>query len=94
MDGKWDEYFGGGRHWRLATEYTGTSPGGVEFRKGRFELPVGKVYESPLSANRGRRGVLLQEVNAQGKDIPGEGHLEVFGDGAYKRARDEFKVIW
>jgi hypothetical protein len=92
MDGRWEEYFSA-RHWRVAAEYTGTSPGGVEFRKGKFELPLGQVYDSPLSANRGRRGVLLQEVNADGNDIPGLGHLEVFGDGAYKRARSEFKAI-
>ena len=92
MADRWDEYFSD-RRWRIAAEYTGTSPGGVDFRKGRFELPVGQVYESPLSANRGRRGVLLQEVDADGRDITGPGHLEVFGDGAYKRARNEFRAI-
>lgn len=94
MDGRWEEYFGGGRRWRVAAEYTGTSPGGVVFRRGRFELPPNQAYESPLSANRGRRGVLLQEVDAEGHDIAGRGHLAVFGEGALKRARNEFKAIW
>jgi hypothetical protein len=89
----WEEYFGNGRHWRVAEEYTGKAPkAGVEFRRGKFELPVTKVYRSPLSANVGRRGVLLQEVDSAGKDIAG--NLEVFGEGAFKRARDEYKAIW
>lgn len=64
----------GGRTWRVLAEADGTvaTPGGirVEFRRGHFEVAPPGAYQSPLSANKGRRGVLLQETSG-GRDVPG-----------------------
>jgi hypothetical protein len=102
--GMWDELFGG-RKWRVAEELTGTVevdgfcetdviPGvAVTFARGRFELPAGAAFRSPLSTNLGRRGVVLQETSADGSaDIPGA-RLAV-GEGAVARAREQFSAIW
>jgi hypothetical protein len=69
-----EELFGGGRKWRVFTEATGevTTPEGVTvtFDKGHFEIARPGVFQSPISFNVGRRGVLLQEVLA-GVDVHG-----------------------
>lgn len=95
----WDDLFGS-RKWRVATELDGevvAEPGtslnqGGEsvraaFSKGKFEL-FGGVFHSPLSSARGRKGVLLQEVNLQdGMDILGS-RIAV-GVVVFRRARAE-----
>ena len=100
-DDKWAEYFGGGRHWRIGTEYTGMAevtgiP--VTFAKGHFEIgtdPRGRpgVFASLVSGNWGRRGIVLVEVGPDGHDIRPQ-VTAAFGDGAVKRARREYKAIW
>ena len=97
MAGKWDEYFGT-RFWRVATEVSGTDESGgakIVFDKGRFGIwphaGLTGVFQSPLSTNKGRRGVLLQEVDGEGRDI--EGSVLPVGDRAFKRAQAEHKVL-
>jgi hypothetical protein len=80
-----EEYFAGDRAWRVLEEVTGVAeePGGVTvtFARGQFTI-VNGVFQSPLSHNRGRRGVVLQEVT------PGsEGAIIAVGDAACARAR-------
>lgn len=72
----WDELFGS-RKWRVAREVTGVvswpSPGdpiNVYFKAGHFEIEGPGVFQSPLSSNKGKRGVLLREV-ADSQDVPG-----------------------
>lgn len=67
----WDEYFLS-RKWRVLAEADGLREvGGVPviFKAGHFEVGGEGVFQSPLSFNKGRRGVLLQEV-ADGADVP------------------------
>lgn len=79
----WDEHFKN-RRWRVLAEADGRvtcgtfgAPGALGenpvcavFKKGHFEFEGDGVFQSPLSFNKGRRGVLLQEV-ADGADVPG-----------------------
>lgn len=71
----WDELFKG-RTWRVLTEATGTvttdpvAGTRVIFRRGHFEIEGPGVFQSPLSANKGKRGVLLQETR-DGEDVAG-----------------------
>lgn len=94
--GTWEELFGGGRKWRVAEELTGAVPEAgftVKFTRGRFELPTGAAFRSPLSTNLGRRGVVLQETDAAGAtDVPGS-RIAV-GEAAVARARKEFSAVW
>lgn len=94
--GTWEELFGGGRKWRVAEELTGEVPESgftVKFARGRFELPAGAAFRSPLSTNLGRRGVVLQETDADGAtDVPGS-RIAV-GEAAVTRARKEFSAVW
>jgi len=94
--GAWDELFGGGRKWRVAEELTGvlTEAGyTVTFKRGWFELPVGAAYQSLLSTNLGRRGLVLQETDARGvSDVPGS-RIAV-GAGSVRRAREEYSAVW
>lgn len=94
--GAWEELFGGGRKWRVAEEVTGEATEGghtVKFTRGRFELPVGAAYRSPLSTNLGRRGLVLVETSADGStDIPGS-RIAV-GEAAVSRARTQFSAVW
>lgn len=84
----WDEYFGT-RRWRVATEVTGTVER-VAFTKGRFEISGG-VFHSPLSSARGRKGILLQEIDPEsGKDI--EDSQIAVGVVVFRRARKERAV--
>lgn len=72
VTGSYDEYFGN-RTWRVITEATGTDEkNGVvtTFTKGKFSIDGG-VFHSPLSSARGTKGAFLQEVDAEGCDIPG-----------------------
>lgn len=88
-DSVWQQWFGT-RRWRVAAEVTGTH-GLVTFDAGAFVIELPGYYESPLSRNRGLRGVLLQEVTADGEDIPGSAYP--FGDKAVARARTEFGAL-
>jgi hypothetical protein len=103
--GQWDELFGGGRKWRVAEEVSGTqlSRGDrdgavvrdipVTFTRGRFELPEGAAYQSLLSTNRGRRGVLLVETSPDGSsDVPGS-RIAV-GEAALLKAREQYAAVW
>jgi hypothetical protein len=104
--GMWDTLFAG-RKWRVAEEMTGTVsypvPGpdkrrrgevvAVVFSRGEFELPPGTAYQSPLSTNLGRRGVLLQETDAEGAaDVLGS-RLAV-GRASVSRAREQYAAVW
>lgn len=94
--GTWEELFGGGRKWRVAEEVSGevTEAGWtVRFDRGRFETPPGAAYQSLLSTNLGRRGVVLQETDAAGAvDVPGS-RIAV-GEAAVSRARSQFSAVW
>jgi hypothetical protein len=96
--GRWDELFKG-RKWRVAEEVSGAAadPGQPEvpvtFERGRFEIPAGAAFRSPLSTNLGRRGVLLQETDESGAaDIPGS-RIAV-GESAVRKARSAFSAVW
>ena len=88
----WDEFFGS-RAWRIAEEVNGVvevSPAAgvsVSFSRGRFAVAGPGAFQSPFSPNKGRRGVLLQEVDAahRERDIPGS--YVVVGDTLLSRAR-------
>jgi hypothetical protein len=90
----WDEWFGT-RRWRIATEYSGiwvTEEGSeVVFDKGAFTCSSPAAYQSPVSANLGRRGWLLQEVSKQGRDIADS--QAAFGEAAVERARKQYHAI-
>lgn len=91
MEGSWDEYFGT-RRWRVATEVTGAEEAGggvVAFTRGRFGIEGG-AFHSPLSSARGSKGVLLQEVDADGNDITGS-RIAV-GVVVYRKAKREGAV--
>jgi hypothetical protein len=94
--GAWEELFGGGRKWRVAEEVTfEVTEDGFEVRcvRGRFELPPGAAYRSPLSTNLGRRGLVLQETDSSGShDVPGS--RIAIGEAAVNRARSEFSAVW
>jgi hypothetical protein len=98
----WEDLFAT-RKWRVATELSGTAladPGTelndgdasvvVKFARGYFEI-TGATFHSPLSSARGRRGVLLQEVEASGRDIPGS-RIAV-GKVVLGRARREGAIL-
>jgi hypothetical protein len=98
--GKWDEYFKG-RHWRVAEELTGTVKikvkGGayipVTFNRGAFRVAAPGAFVSPLSTNKGRTGMVLQETDATGvTDIPG-GRV-AFGAPAVQKAREQYQAVW
>lgn len=92
--GTFEEYFGS-RKWRVATEVTAVVPEAGDdavvttFTGGKFEIAGGK-FHSPLSTARGRKGVLLQEVGADGSDVAGS-RIAV-GVVVYDRARKEGAV--
>lgn len=94
--GNWDKWFAG-RKWRIAKEISGTTKVTrnnvtVKFRNGKFELAAPGVYVSPLSQNKARRGVLLQEVDVFSlQDIPGS--LYPFGEPVVAEARKTFDAI-
>jgi len=95
-----------GRRWRVVTEADGQGfvPYGdeagsdgyipVTFKQGAFIIgshePPG-AFKSPLSGNPGIRGILLQEVDAEGNDIPDARFP--FGEPAVKEAREKFNAI-
>lgn len=91
--GSWEEYFGH-RKWRLATEVTAVDTPGpkttVTFHKGKFEIEGG-VFHSPLSSARGSKGMLLQELDPAGSDIPGS-RVSV-GIVVYRKAKREGAVV-
>lgn len=99
---RWEELFGGGRRWRVAEEVTGThvtrARRGVPavtitFARGLFTVAAPGAYLSPLSTNRGRNGVLLQETDVTGSaDIPGS-RLAV-GAPAVSKAREQYGAVW
>lgn len=73
----WDEHFKN-RKWRVLKEADGRvlcrapegdTPAYAVFKAGHFELEGNGVFQSPLSFNKGKSGVLLQEVR-DGADVP------------------------
>lgn len=87
----WEEFFGD-RAWRIAEEVNGVvevdpSAGvSVSFSRGRFAVSGTGVFQSPFSSNKGKRGVLLQELDtSRERDIPGS--YVVVGDTLLSRAR-------
>ena len=103
--GMWEELFAE-RRWRVAAELTGivhadghhegkvlVAGAPVTFDKGAFELPAGCAYQSVLSTNKARRGIMLQETSQAGdEDIPGS--RIALGAPAVKRAREVFGAVW
>jgi hypothetical protein len=102
--GKWEELFGGGRRWRVCEELTGRVaadgfldgklvPGLlVVFERGTFECPAG-AYQSVLSTNKAKRGVVLQETTPDGSaDIPFS--RVAVGAPAVQRARERYAAVW
>lgn len=99
---RWEELFGGGRKWRVAEEVTGTHTTRavrgrpavtVVFNRGHFTVAAPGAFQSPLSTNLGRNGVLLVETSADGSlDLPGS-RLAV-GAPAVKRARANYGAVW
>lgn len=97
---KWAELFSG-RKWRVLEEASGqvtrVASGGsavtVTFWRGAFTVSPPGSFCSPLSTNKGRRGLVLQETDQAGSgDIPGS--RIVVGEPAVKRARAEFGAVW
>lgn len=98
---KLDEWFTG-RRWRLVTELDGEKsvqvtggdgkpvPVAVTFSKGHFEIDPPGAFASPLGS-RGRTGVLLQEVDGSGADIPGS--LTAWGEATFIKARRTYGAI-
>lgn len=98
----WEDLFGT-RKWRVATELDGevvalpgtelnqkgTEPLKADFTRGHFEL-AGASFHSPLSSARGRKGVILQEVDERGRDI--DGSRIAVGKVVLARARKEGSV--
>jgi hypothetical protein len=75
-----------GRRWRVMDEVSGTViVGGVQidYANGEFEIASPGVYVTPLG-NRGRRGYLVIETDADGHDLPA--HAEAFGEATLRRA--------
>lgn len=73
MTATFDDVFGK-RRWRVLTELSGeTSVNGsvVTFSKGHFTVGEGGCFQSPISPNKGKSGVALQEITPDGQDIPG-----------------------
>jgi hypothetical protein len=69
----------------------------ITYDRGRFSMR-GVAYQSPLSTNRGLRGVILVETDAEGRhDLTGPDGRKVriaVGEPAVKRAREQFGAIW
>jgi hypothetical protein len=99
---RWEELFGGGRRWRVAEEVSGTvtiprrrgQPAvTITFTRGNFTVAAPGAYQSPLSTNKGRTGVLLVETDDAGAaDYPGT--RMAVGAPAVKRAREKYGAIW
>lgn len=99
---RWEELFGAGRKWRVAEEVSGdvTTPARrgrpavtVKFTRGLFAVAAPGAYQSPLSTNLGRNGVLLQETDDSGaSDIPGS--RMAVGAPAVRKAREQYGAVW
>lgn len=97
--GRWDELFDG-RRWRVAEEYTGTvrKQGRrgeivITFRRGYFEID-GAAFQSPLSTNKGCKGVLLIETSEDGSLDKAPPVRITVGVAALARAREKYGAIW
>jgi hypothetical protein len=94
LAGNWEELFRN-RSWRVAEELTGEIEDQgikVTFKRGTFIIDAPGAFASPVSTNRGRAGIVLQEMTAMdGQDIPGS--RMAFGVKAVERARKEFNAV-
>jgi hypothetical protein len=82
-----------GRCWRVMHEVTGTViMGGVQiaYANGEFEIAPPGAYVTPLG-NRGRRGYLVIETDADGCDLPV--HAEAFGGATLRRASLTYGLV-
>lgn len=87
-----DEWFGT-RRWRVFTEADGPDDGSgyaIAFKKGRFRIEPPGAFTSPLG-NTGRNGVMLQEVDAAGQDVPDS--LHAFGESVVTKAREVYHAV-
>lgn len=98
---RWEELFRG-RKWRVAEEVSGevTIPKRrgqpeivITFRRGNFTVAAPGAFQSPLSTNKGRAGVLLVETDSSGSvDYPGT--RMAVGAPAVRKARQEYGAVW
>jgi len=82
------------RHWRVSTEITGdrTKDGHkIFYFKGFFQVEGPGVFQTPLR-HKGRKGYLIQETGADGKDLPGTKPVP-FGRTVLERASGQFGHI-
>ncbi len=85
-----------GRRWRVMSELSGTVSAGpsgiirVVYDKGAFEIAPPGVYATPLG-NRGRRGYLVIETGADGRDLPV--CAEAFGEATLRRAQRDYGLV-
>lgn len=86
-EAKFDAWFKG-RHWRVCSEISGerTGEGGakITYDRGWFTIAPPHTFKTPLG-HRGRAGILIQEVDAEGHDLPGTTPAS-FGEQVLKRA--------
>jgi len=83
-----------GRHWRVCEEITGnrTIEGKkVSYYRGFFRVEPPGVFQTPLG-HKGRKGYLIREIDAQGKDLPGTEPVP-FGRMVLERAAEDFSAV-
>lgn len=82
-------WFGDGRHWRVCGEITGNRIKDgfkVFYFRGFFQVAPPGVFQTPFGY-KGRSGYLIQETDAEGKDLPGTAP-QTFGRMALARANN------
>lgn len=86
-----EAWFGHGRRWRICTELNGPaelkSGASATFRNGHFTLDPPWSYLTPIG-HRGASGVVLQEVDSDGSDVPGS--RSAFGLQQLKRVSRQY----
>lgn len=98
---RWEELFRG-RRWRVAEEVSGTvtipkrrgiPEVVITFSRGNFTVAAPGAFQSPLSTNKGRAGVLLVETDDSGsRDFPGT--RMAVGAPAVRKARQVYGAVW
>lgn len=87
-----ERWFGSGRRWRICTELDGPVSLGEDkpsaiFRRGEFTLDTPWTFLTPLG-RRGTAGVVIQEVDEAGNDVPGS--RATFGMQQLKRVARQY----
>lgn len=85
---KLDEWFKG-RQWRICTELSGPVEGGV-CKDGQIILAAPAEFQTPLG-NRGRRGYIVQEVDAAGNDL--STRPQIFGIQVLRETQELYGAI-